>query len=150
MANTYTIEIKNRYTDRVIMFYEKKTDEFLSYSTLLGQAILCGVSTGADLSNANLDYADLSGFILVGGQLAGASFFEANLSCSCFRECDLDGAKFEEVEASYAFFEGCSIRQGSFSKSVLSKTFFKSCDVTEMTVQTFLPLSHSFADCEGV
>ena len=88
------IQIKNRYTSKIILEGEAK-----DISELLGKnsdANLSGAYlSGADLSGAYLRGADLSGAYLSDACLRGADLSGAYLSCAGLSGADLSGAHLE-------------------------------------------------------
>ena len=82
------IEIKNRYTGKVILKVESLINANLR---------------GADLINANLRGVDLSGASLRGANLSGSSLRFADLGNSDLRGADLSYADLKGIRNYYSF-----------------------------------------------
>ena len=95
------IEIKNRWTGKVLFEYEKENNtvkdtliEAVKNKAYLGGADLRGADLrGADLGDAYLGGADLRGAYLRGADLRGADLGGADLGDAYLRGADLRGAK---------------------------------------------------------
>ena len=115
------IEIKNRYTSKIIVSGEygsirdcinKNSWANLRRADLRG-ADLCG----ANLRGANLRRADFSEADLRGADLSGANFSEADLS-----EADLRGADLREADLDYSvMFFGCK----DFNQKLDDRLFYQ-------------------------
>ena len=83
------IEIKNRWTGKVIYTSQKET---------LREAVIEAVKSGANLSGANLRDADLSGSDLSYANLSGSNLSASDLSGSDLRRADLSDADLRYAE----------------------------------------------------
>lgn len=97
------IEIKNRFTGKVLFEYEKVNN---TVKDTLVEAVKCGVDLfGADLRCAELCGVDLRGAYLSGANLRGAVLFGADLACS-----ELFGAELCGADLCGAYFVGANLR----------------------------------------
>ena len=87
------IQIKNRYTQEVILEFESLINADLSGFDLRDSDLSC-----ASLKNADLRDSDLSGSDLRGANLSGASLKNADLINSYLRNADLSGS---DLKGSY-------------------------------------------------
>lgn len=86
MNKEIKIEIKNRWTGRVLF-------EYSSEDNTMAKTVKVAVSRGADLRDANLSDANLRDASLCGANLRGADLCGANLRGANLRGADLRGAK---------------------------------------------------------
>lgn len=87
------IEIKHRFSGRVLYRHEGETVKEAVYAAFKAGAVLGGaVLRGADLRGADLRGEDLSGAVLSGADLRGADLRGAFLSGADLRDADLSGA----------------------------------------------------------
>jgi len=85
------IQIKNRFTDKVIYEGEAQT-----LKDLVGIAVKDGANLdGANLRSANLDGANLDGANLRSANLDGANLYGANLRSANLRSANLYGANLD-------------------------------------------------------
>ena len=80
------IEIKNRWTGKLIFEYE-------SENNTIKETVLKAIEAGADLSKANLSKANLSKANLSGADLSGADLSWADLSRADLSKADLSAIK---------------------------------------------------------
>ena len=101
------IEIKNRYTDEVLV----KVDADTLYGANLSDANLSRADLSrADLSRADLSRADLSRADLYGANLRGADLRGADLSRADLRGADLRGADLRGADLRGADLRGADLR----------------------------------------
>jgi len=98
------IEVKNRFTGKVVFRSKRKTiKEALEFKIKNGANLRGAYLRGADLGNANLCDADLRGACLSGANLCDADLGNANLSGAYLRGtylCDADlGVKIPPVNS---------------------------------------------------
>ena len=86
------IEIKNRFSGRVMFTADIDCDEGVSTSIKLGLSVKWAVKSGAVLRDADLRDADLSGANLSGANLRGAVLRDAVLSGAVLSGANLRGA----------------------------------------------------------
>lgn len=108
------IEIKNRWTGKVLFEYEKENNtikdtvvEAVKNGACLSDAYL----SGADLGDADLGGADLRGAYLGGAYLSDADLSDADLRGAylrgaCLRGADLSGAYLSDADLSGADLRG--------------------------------------------
>ena len=87
------IQIKNRYTRKVILEVE----------SLCGADLYGADLSNADLSDADLSNADLRGANLYGADLYGAVLYGANLKGADLSNADLNNADLRRVDNYYSF-----------------------------------------------
>ena len=99
MNKEIKIEIKNRWTGRVLF-------EYSSEDNTMAKTVEVSVSRGADLCDANLRGANLRGANLRGANLRGADLRDAdlrgaNLRGADLRDADLRGANLRGAKGAY-------------------------------------------------
>lgn len=82
------------------------------------------VMSSADLSNGQLDWANLSATDLGEATLSGAYMFRANLSRTRLRDADLQGADLTKVQGLRAVFDGTMAAKANFTKAELNRASF--------------------------
>jgi len=98
------IEIKNRFTNRVIFTYECENN---TMKITVEQAVKNGASlNGASLDGASLDGAYLDGASLNGASLNGASLDGAYLDGASLNGASLDGASLDGASLDGASLDG--------------------------------------------
>ena len=95
------IEIKNRWTDKVIYTSQKET---------LREAVIEAVKNDANLSDANLRGANLRGANLSDAYLSDANLSDADLRGANLRGADLRGAYLSDAYLSGAYLSGADLR----------------------------------------
>ena len=91
-------EIKNRFTDAVMVTAEIEITPNMSWRFKLGLAIKWAVAKRANLSRADLYGADLYGADLSGANLSGANLSRADLYGANLSRADLYGAKNADLQ----------------------------------------------------
>jgi hypothetical protein len=113
------IEIKNRWTGKILFEYSKENNTLLE--TLL-EAIKRGADlSDADLSDANLSDADLSDANLSDANLRGADLSDANLSDADLSDADLRGADLSDANLRGANLSDADLRGADLSDADLSE-----------------------------
>jgi hypothetical protein len=111
-------EIKNRFTDKIIVEAGKHADireaveknkAYLSGANLYGAYLSGADLSGADLPGANLSGAYLSGANLSGAYLPGADLSDANLSGAYLYHADLSDAYLSGANLSGADLPGADL-----------------------------------------
>ncbi len=104
------IEIKNRFTGKVIFSFECETVKECVIEAVNSRANLSGANlSGADLSRANLSGADLSVADLSEANLSGANLSRANLSVADLSVADLSVADLSRANLSRADLSGADL-----------------------------------------
>jgi uncharacterized protein YjbI with pentapeptide repeats len=93
------IEIKNRWTGKILFEYSKENNTLL-------ETLLEAIKSGANLSGANLSGANLSG-----ANLSGANLSDANLSGADLSDADLSGADLSDADLSDADLSGADLSE---------------------------------------
>ena len=115
------IEIKNRYTGRVITIRWVDDNERSPLGAAVIQAVRAGISleytdlrcanlSGANLSGANLRYAVLRGAVLRGANLRYANLRYAVLRGAVLRGVNLSGANLSSTDLDAADLSGANLR----------------------------------------
>lgn len=139
------IQIKNRYTNKVIFEYDCKDNSFKK--TVL-EAVKAKVSlvqanfAGADLKNINLNDVDLTAVNFCEANLEDSSFNNAcihsayfgfaNLESVDFIEADLSGSNFAEAIITYTNFTAAKLNYVSFNGSIIKCSTFKYADLLDV------------------
>jgi hypothetical protein len=92
-----TIEIKDRYTDRVIYSSDKAKD--------IKECLEEAVKAGANLQDANLQYANLQG-----ANLQDANLQDANLQGANLQYANLQYAKLQDAKLQYAKLQDANLQ----------------------------------------
>ena len=126
------IEIKSRYTDKVLFSHEQENNAIRITLELaikaradLSKADLSGV----DLSKADLSRANLSGVDLSGADLSGADLFKADLSKADLSGVDLSGADLSKADLSGVDLSGADLFKANLSGVDLSKADLSKADL---------------------
>jgi len=122
------VQIKHRYTDAVLFECEVpdeveiglRTRHALEKATAARADLRDANLSGADLSGAYLRDADLSGADLSGAYLRDAYLRDANLSGAYLRDADLSGAYLRDANLSGADLSGADLRDANLSGANLS------------------------------
>ena len=127
------IEIKNRFTDEIIL-----CGEYKSMMDCLEKNRVVDLS-GADLSRADLfraklSEATLSGANLSGADLSEATLFRADLSGANLSEATLSGANLSEAELSGATLSEANLSEAELSEATLSGANLSGADLSEATL----------------
>jgi len=120
------IEIKDRYSGRVLFASEEKT-----LKNALEEAVVLGV----DLSCADLRNADLGGACLAGVNLSNADFSGASLFKTALCRSSLTGARFRNVDLRYADIRYANLKKAVLKNSVLSFVNFSWANLTKADFQ---------------
>ena len=111
-------EIKNRFNGKVLFTCELAADvENSSYGIKLGFAVKKAVEVKADLSSANLVYADLSS-----ADLSYANFVYADLSSANLRNANLLYADLSSADLRSADLSSADLRYANLLYANLSRT----------------------------
>jgi hypothetical protein len=102
------IEIKNRWTGKVIFEYEN--DKAAIKEAVIAANLIDANLRGADLRDANLRGADLIGANLRGADLIGADLIDANLRGANLIGADLEGADLRGANLIGADLRGADLR----------------------------------------
>ena len=130
------IQIKNRYTDKII-----HKGDYVSILEALSAAVKSGANlSGVDLSGANLSDADLScadlscanlsGADLSGADLSGANLSRANLSGVDLSRANLSGANLFCANLSGADLSGANLSRANLSGANLSGANLSGADLS--------------------
>jgi len=127
------IEIKNRWSGKVIFEYESETNTIketvaraideqanLSDANLSDADLRHANLSDADLRHANLSDADLRHADLSDANLRGANLSGANLSDADLRHADLSDANLSDADLSDANLSGANLRGANLSGANLS------------------------------
>ena len=119
------IEIKNRFTGKVIFEYSKENNTIAeTVKEFIRKEIADGKSRAdlrwADLSEANLSKADLSGADLSEANLSKADLSGAYLRWADLSEADLSGADLSEANLSKADLSGANLSKANLRWANLS------------------------------
>ena len=103
-------EIKNNWTDAVIVTAQINATPDMLASVKLGLAVRWGLANSADLRDADLRDANLRGTNLRDANLYGASLRDANLRGTNLRDASLSGADLRGADLRDADLRGTSLR----------------------------------------
>jgi hypothetical protein len=115
------IEIKNRWTDKVIYTSQKET---------IREAVIEAIKNDAYLSGANLRGANLRG-----ADLSGANLSDANLSDAYLRGADLSGANLSDANLSDAYLSGANLRGANLRGADLSGANLSDADLSDANLR---------------
>jgi hypothetical protein len=124
------IEIKNRWTGKILFEYSKENNTLL-------ETLLEAIKRGADLSDANLRGADLSDADLRGADLRGADLSDANLSDADLSDADLRGADLSDANLSDANLSDADLRGADLSDADLRGADLSDADLSEIKKDYF-------------
>lgn len=100
------IQIKNKYTGKVILKVEELFDANLSGADLRDAYLRDADLRGANLRGADLGGADLRDAHLYGADLRDADLINANLRCTDLRRVDLYGVDLKDAKLKGADLRG--------------------------------------------
>jgi hypothetical protein len=104
------LEVRNRWTGNVQFTAEFETTPLMTPRVKLGLAVQWGYRSGADLRDADLRDADLSGADLRDADLRDADLSGADLRDADLRDADLSGADLRDADLRDADLSGADLR----------------------------------------
>jgi uncharacterized protein YjbI with pentapeptide repeats len=123
------IEIKNRWTGKVLFEYESEDNTIKK--TLL-QAIAEGSNLrGSNLSDSNLSDSDLSGSDLSGSDLSGSNLSGSNLRGSNLRGSNLSGSNLSDSNLSGSNLSGSNLSGSNLRGSNLSDSNLRDSNLSD-------------------
>jgi hypothetical protein len=123
----FRIEIKNRWTDKVL--FELETE-----NNTIKKTVTTAVESGANLRNADLTGSDLieanlMGADLVGANLRSADLVGANLTAADLRASDLTAADLTDTNLTSANLKAANLTDSNLTDSNLTGTNFIGADL---------------------
>ncbi len=127
------IEIKNRWTGKLIFEYE-------SENNTIKETVLKAIEAKANLSGANLSWANLSGANLSEANLSGANLSKADLSEANLSWADLSGANLSGANLSEANLSEANLSEANLSKADLSEANLSEANLSVIKADFFYVL----------
>ena len=121
------IEIKNRFTGKVLFEYEKVNNTVKD--TLVEAVKCCANLRGADLRDANLVCANLRDANLVCANLRGVDLRDANLVCAYLRDANLVCANLRDANLRCANLVGAYLRGADLGGADLRCAYLRGADL---------------------
>ena len=138
------IEIKSRYSDKVLFSYESENNtikdtllEAVRKNVDIRGANLCDANLrdanlrGADISSANLRNTNLSDAYLSDAYLRYANLGDANLSGANLSDADLRGANLCGANLRGANLNGANLRGANLNGAILSDAYLTNADLSD-------------------
>jgi uncharacterized protein YjbI with pentapeptide repeats len=120
------VEIRHRYTDKVLFSWEVDPEVTgLEIGEKLGRAVLAAVQARANLRGANL-----SGAYLSDANLSGANLRDAYLSDANLRDANLSGANLRDAYLSDANLRDAYLRDANLSDANLSGAYLSDANLS--------------------
>jgi hypothetical protein len=122
------IEIKNRFTGKVLFEYENENNT-------IKDTLVKAVEQGADLRGAYLQGADLRGADLRGAYLRGAYLQDAYLRGADLRGADLRGAYLQDADLRGADLRGADLQDAYLRGAYLQDAYLRGADLQDAYLQ---------------